>query len=155
MKFSHLFCFASLWVAFFSLPILQTGCNSTTDSKNLTPEQTKLIASVAVKYATMKVVENNPSKSAKVIAVAEEVRKIAGSNGFDTVDLLMAFIKTRVDLSKLSPADQMLAGVLLDEIGLQLKSRIGSGKLTPDRLLIVGEVAGWVEDAARFSIKPT
>lgn len=129
------------------------GCQSANTS-GLSPDQTKLIAKVAVSYAVMKVADKHPEKAARIIVIAHEVRQVAGTDGFSTVDLLMTFIKAKVDLSKLSPADQMLAGILLDEISAQLKARVGTGVLTPDKLLVVGEVAGWVEDAARLAQTP-
>lgn len=122
------------------------GCATTAQT-----DQTKLIAKLAVSYAVIKVTDKHPEKAAKILEISKAVKAIAGSDGFNTVDLLIAYIKTRVDLSKLDAADRLLASALIDEIGIQLKSRIGADVLTPDKLLIVGEVAGWVEEAATLA----
>lgn len=134
-----------------ALALLFSGCATTAGQSS---DQTKLLAKVAVSYAVIKVADKHPEKAAKILAISHEVRAIAGGESFNTVDLLMAFVRANVDFSKLDPADRMLAGILLDTIGAQLKDRVGSGVLTPDKLLIVGEVAGWIEDAARLAAPP-
>lgn len=136
-----------------AISLLFAGC-ATTDGTGVSPDQTKLLAKVAVSYAVIKVADKHPEKAAKILAISHEVRAIAGGEGFNTVDLLMTFVRAKVDLSKLDPADQMLAGILLDTIATQLKAKVGSGVLTSDKLLIVGEVAGWIEDAARIAAPP-
>lgn len=138
--FTILFCAAMFYF---------TGCASTGNT-----DQMKLIERAAVSYAVIKVIDKHPEKAAKVLAISHAVRQVAGTDGFNTVDLLMAFVRSKADFSKLDPADQMLAGVLLDAVQAELKSRVGGGVLTSDKLLIVGEVAGWIEDAAKMVTPP-
>lgn len=134
-----------------ALPIAQTGC-TTAGTSAISPDQTKLLAKVAVQYAVLKVAEKHPDKAAKILEISHAVRAVAGSDGFNTVDLLMDFVRVKANIASLSPADQLLAGTLLDAIQAELKAKIGNGTLTTDKLLIVGEVAGWIEDAAKLGV---
>jgi hypothetical protein len=122
-----------------------SGCASTGGS------QTQLLAKAAVQYAVFKVSEKSPEKAARILVISHSVREIAGKDGFNTVDLLVDAIRIRANVASLSPADQMLANLLIDAVGSELKARIGTGTLSTDKLLIVGEVAGWIEDAAKIA----
>lgn len=118
------------------------GCASTS------ADQQKVIAKLAVSFAVLKVADKSPEKAARIVAIAQEVKALAGSDGANTVDLLMSLVRAKVAAQKLDAADQLLAGALVDMVGTELKTRLGSGVLTSDKLLVVGEVAGWIVDAA-------
>lgn len=120
-----------------------SGCASTTSQQNIA-------AKFAVQYAVLKVSENSPAKAARIVSIAREVKAIAGQDGADTVDLLMAIIRAKVDFSKLDAADTLLANALIDTIGEQLKERIGSGQLAPAQLPAIAQVADWVIETAAF-----
>lgn len=124
----------------------QPGCTST-------PGQQNIAAQFAVKYAVLKVSENSPAKAAKIVAIAREVKAIAGQDGADTVDLLMAIIRSRVDFSKLDAADRLLADMLIETIGDQLKARLGYGRLDPAKLPAVAQIADWVIESATLPAK--
>ncbi len=126
-----------------SLCALLAGCDDTT-----------VLAKAAVQYGVLKITEDHPEKAANILRISGEIRAIAGQDGFNTVDLLISTIKLKANFSKLSPADQMIAGILIDEIGVQLKKKVGAGPLTSEKLLKVAEVAGWVEDAAKLASIP-
>lgn len=134
-----------------STGVLFSGCAST---GGLSAPATKGIARIAVTYAVAKVTEKHPEKAAAILKIAHDIRGVAGTDGFNTVDLLIDAIRIRANLTSLSPADQALANILIDTLGEQLKAKIGNGTLTTDKLLIVGEVAGWVEDAAKVVQPP-
>lgn len=123
--------------ALFVLP----GCETTSG-------QQKIVAKLAVQYAVLKVTDNHPEKAARIVSIAKEVQALAGSDGANTVDLLMSVIKAKVDYSKLDAADTLLANALIDTIGEQLKERVGAGTLSSDKLPIVAEVAKWVIEGA-------
>jgi len=136
-------------VAAIALLFAFTGC-ATTDG--VQSADTKLIAQIGVTYAVAKVVSKKPEKAAKIIAISGAVRAIAGKEGFNTVDLLMGYVRSKVDLTKMPPEDAMLATLLLNTIEARLKAdpRLGAGGvITSDKLLVVAEFAGWIEDAAR------
>lgn len=119
-----------------------SGCAST-------PGDRTTIARVAVSYATYKVIENNPDHAPRIVAISQAVREVAGGETFNTVALLDTFIRSQIKWERLSAADTLLAHMLLDEIKRQLIAKVGDGALTSDKLLVVGEVAGWIEDAAK------
>lgn len=119
------------------------GCTTTAGQQNIA-------AKFAVQYAVLKVSENSPAKAARIVSIAREVKAIAGKDGADTVDLLMAIIRAKVDFSKLDAADTLLANALIDTIGEQLKERIGSGQLAPAQLPAIAQVADWVIETAAF-----
>ncbi len=123
--------------------LFTVACNTTVGT-----DQQQIIAKLAVQYAVIKVVENNPAKAARVVDIAREVRDLAGKDGANTVDLLMALVRAKVDFSKLDAADTLLANALIDTIGAQLKERVGAGTLGTDKLPIVAEVANWVIEGA-------
>lgn len=124
--------------ALFSLP----ACTTTASG------QQKVVARLAVQYAVLKVAEKNPAKVARIVAIAKEVQALAGGEGANTVDLLVALIKAKVDYSKLDAADTLLANALIDTIGEQLRERVGSGTIATDKLPLVAEVAKWVIESA-------
>jgi hypothetical protein len=68
------------------------------------------------------------------------------------VDLIMALVRTKIDLSGMQPATQVLIGVALDQITVYLHGAVGTGVIPADKLPLVAEVAGWVEDAAKLVI---
>lgn len=119
------------------------GCSTTS-----TTGQQKVVAKLAVQYAVLKVADKKPEKAARIAAIAKEVQAIAGKDGANTVDLLMSVARTKVASLNLAAPDQVLAGALLDMIGEELKGRLGTGVLSSEKLLIVGEVAGWIVDAS-------
>jgi predicted negative regulator of RcsB-dependent stress response len=130
--------------ALFALP----ACNTTTG-------QQKIVAKLAVQYAVLKVTDKHPEKAARIVSIAREVQALAGGDGANTVDLLVGLIKAKVDFSKLDAADTLLANALIDTIGEQLKERVGSGTLSPDKLPLVAEVAKWVIEGAGAVVPPT
>lgn len=111
----------------------------------------QFVAKLAVTYATMKVIEKNPAYAERIVVIASSVRAVSEGDTVSTVALLQAYIKAQIRWEVLSPADALMVNLLLDEVGAQLEARIGSGKLTTDKLLVVGEVASWIEQAATAS----
>jgi hypothetical protein len=124
--------------ALFVLP----ACNTTATSPT---------AKLVVQYAVLKVADNNPAKAAKIAEIAKEIQALAGGEGFNTVDLLVAAVRAKVDFSKLDAADTLLANALIDTIAAELKSRVGSEPFADGNLLKVKQVAAWVVDAAALA----
>jgi predicted RecB family endonuclease len=117
----------------------------------------QVAARVAVSYATAKLIEKSEpgearaQKAAEILAVADKVDELASGESM-TVDALRAYVASR--LSHLSPADRMLAGVLIDEAARALREKIGDGVIDPERLVKVREVLSWVREGA-ISYVPT
>jgi len=99
-------------------------------------------------YATAKVVENNPAYGPRIAQIAAEVKSVASGEAFASVDLLMQFVRAKIDWTKLSPADAALANLLLDAVKAELVARLGAVQLPEEKLLVVAKVANWIEQAA-------
>lgn len=114
-------------------------------------------ARVAVSYATAKLIEKSEPgeararKATEILAVVDQVDKLA-SGDLMTVDALRAYVATNIH--DLSPADRMLAGVLIDTAAQALKEKIGDGVIDPEKLVKVREVLSWVREGA-ISYVPT
>ncbi len=134
-KFLPLFVLACLAFSF-------SGCASTSSATVKTVEQ------IAVEYAVIKVVGNNPSKAADIVAVAQSVKALAAGSTAQTVDAIASFVQGKINASNWKPEDKQLAALLLDTIKSELIARVGTGTLDPQKLVVVGEFAGWVEAGA-------
>ncbi len=136
-------------VSLCSIALLFAGCaTSTNGTRTVSPA----VAQLGVTYATMKVIENNPAYGPRIVAIAQSVKAVAGGETVSTVALLDAYIRSQIDWSKItSPADRQVISLLLTEIKYQMEQRIGTGVLTSDKLIVVSQVARWIEDAAKAS----
>lgn len=119
--------------------------------------QEALAARVAVQYAVGKYVEKqSPATKAetvrRIISTVELVSSMA-ENESVTIDSLRAYVATRLG-EKLSPADRLLAGAIIDAAAVELKARVGDGVLKPDQLVKVREVLSWVAEAAAAYAPP-
>jgi predicted negative regulator of RcsB-dependent stress response len=126
-----------------SCAILFTSCS--------TISERPVLAQVAVQYATIKVLQNNPDRAPRVIEIAQFIRANAGNEQAATVALLEAAVRSQIDFSKLDPADAMLVDILIATVREELVARLGDGVLSPEHVLLVAEVAGWIESAALLS----
>jgi hypothetical protein len=131
-----------------------SGCASTDSTDSAA--RNELIAQAAVVYGVAKVVENNPTYGPRIAAIAAEVRAVAKGESFGTVDLLMQFIRAKIDFEKLaeSPADAALVNLLLDAVQIELVARLGEVQLPAEKMLVVEKVAGWIENAAIAATPP-
>lgn len=126
--------------------VLLAGCQTISDNPEL--------SMVVVQYATIKVCKDHPERAAAVIKISTQVRAASSGESFDTVAALMLFISEKINWGKLAQEDQLLARALLQVITQALIDRIGPGELTGPNILVVNEVAGWIEDAARATTSP-
>lgn len=129
-----------------SCTFLHTGCATTSASADA---DRSLLVHAGISYAVAKVVKGDADRAARIIAISGAVRQVAGDAQVESVALLDAYIRAKIDWSKLDAADQVLVNLLLERIKARLESKLGAGPLTGAKLLVVAEVAGWIEDAAR------
>ncbi len=149
-KLPSVILFAALWVGFFSLPIIESGCATTGGVS----DQGKVIAKAAVEIAVSEVVANNPTHAAQIIEIATQIKAVAGTDGFNTIDLLVAAIRVKANIASLTPQQQILANLLIDTIAAQLKAKIPNGQINSANLVLVSEIAGWViEGASLVTVK--
>lgn len=149
MKVIKKFGVALVGLAFLVLFILGglSGCK---------PES-QLAARVAVQYAVGKYIEkvspiDKVEKVRRIIETARLVSQLA-ENESVTIDSLRAYVAQRL-ADRLSPADRLLAGAIIDAAAIELKNRVGDGVLKPDQLVQVREVLTWVEEAATAYAPP-
>ena len=104
-------------------------------------------AKLTVQYATIKVIDHDPAKARRVMAIAKEVQRIAESDTHLTVDRLMDAIVDHIDFDALDTADKLLVTALLNELSRELKARIPEDNIA-ELKLTVDHIAGWVVSAA-------
>lgn len=127
---------AALMAAFAIL----TGCATLTDENSS--------AKLTTYYATLKVIDGDADKAARVRFIATEVQRYASGEEFLTVDLLVTAIKDQVRWDKLDAADELLVHALIDELRAALVRRFGADVLPEDLRLAVDTVATWVITAS-------
>jgi len=125
--------------------LLLTGCIST--------QSKTLVAQVAVQLATQRVIAGDVERASRIITISSALREIAGTTRFDSVVLLDAYIRKEINWTKLTPEQTILANLLLDTIRAELEARVGTGILVGDKLLVVSQVALWVESAAKLTMQ--
>ena len=108
-------------------------------------------AKIATQYATIKVIDGDPGKAARVASIATEVRRYASGEPHLTVDRLIQAVRDRIDWASLDAADTLLVTALLDHLRAELTARLGPDILPGDLRLAADKVASWVAAAARMT----
>lgn len=107
---------------------------------------------LVIQYATMKVIEADrdamPQRAAKIDEIAASAQVFLSSDAAD-IGLLGAEVQKRLP-PDLSPADRILANVLIDAVIAELQVRLGSGLVRPDQQFQVNAVLGWIREATQF-----
>lgn len=137
-----------LFVAFW-------GASCTTSGPS--PAVTKLGEQIAVQWAVMKVVENNPEYAARIIEISGIVRATVSKDQTATVQTIYELIVKQIDWTKLNkPSDRFLIDSLLTAMQVALNERVGTGTgmLPVDRAIAISEVVKWIEDGARSAVVP-
>lgn len=125
------------------------GCSTTPTATQ------ESVARLATQYAVIKYAEKfAPDVRAEKLTAArrivEEVRNFATGEAVSIPSLSMR-VKLEIAKSTSSPADQFLAGALVDAISTELQARLGKGILSGDQLLRVADVLQWVIDATALA----
>lgn len=115
-----------------------------------TIERHENTARLAVTYATLKGVEKGLDP-VRTRAVAESAKAIVSGEAVTLTGLQEAIAAELAGL-ELSPADRMLANVLVSAIAQELQLRIGTGVLSPEQKVEVGQVLQWVIDATALAV---
>lgn len=130
-------------IALVGAVFLTSGCQ--------TIKERPAVAQLAVQYATIKVVEKNPDRAARVIEIAAYIKANAGNSSAASVALLEVAVRKQIDFERLDAADTFLVDTLIGLVRDELVARLGDGPLSPENALIVAQVAGWIEDAAKMA----
>lgn len=115
-------------------------------------------AKVFTQYAVAKYLEKKDSDFTRAKAadnirgVSRDVLAVIDAQG--SADINIPFLKSyalaQINKAGLSPADSLLATSLLDLIVTELSERIGNGTLSPDALVSVKQVLGWIIEACNL-----
>lgn len=107
---------------------------------------------LVIQYATMKVIEADRDAMAERAARIDEIARSAQvffSGESADVALLSVEVRKRLP-ADLSPADRVLANVLIDAVMAELQARVGSGLVPPDKRWQVNAVLGWIRETTLF-----
>lgn len=115
-----------------------------------TLERHENTARLAVTYATLKGIEKGLDP-VRTRAVAESAKAIVSGEAV-TLTALQEAISTELAGLDLSPADRFLADALVGAIAQELQLRIGTGVLSPEQKVEVGEVLQWVISATDLAL---
>lgn len=116
-----------------------SGCKTTKGDRDA-------IARIAVTYATLKVVDGDLERAAKIRQVATLARSAIEGDRAPTVAALIEIARKEIRWDKLDAADTVLVQLLLSEIERALLERLGEGELVEGGGLVVSKVLKWIED---------
>lgn len=111
-------------------------------------DQHQASAKLAIQFATLKYIDNDDDKAARVQAVVLNARELAATAS--TLDALDEAVRGSIDWSKLDDADKLLASSLLDMIREELRARFGDGALNPEQVVAINKVLDWIDEAAQL-----
>ena len=134
LTFAVLAAFAFAYLAFGL-----SGCKTTEGDRDA-------IARIAVTYATLKVVDGDLERAAKIRQVATLARSALSGDRAPTVAALIDIARKEIRWDKLDAADTVLVQLLLSEIERSLLERLGEGELVEGGGLVVSKVLKWIED---------
>ncbi len=148
----RLFLLAAMYV--FSI---LSGCAAVTEFI----DDNESTAQFAVEYTTIKVIDGDADRAARVIEIASQVQRYAGEDLAATVDGLIELARDEIRWDKLDEADTRLANYLLNAIAEELKDRLtcstddsgekvcGDDVIPAELRVTVDKLATWVINAAR------
>jgi hypothetical protein len=128
------------------IALAMTGCSMLSKPEN------QPAARLAVQYATLKAIEqgdDHKARAERIKSIAIDVQTLFKSDEQATIPALDQLIHERLP-DTLSPADKLLADNLILVITQELQSRVGTGVLTPEQMLVATEVLQWVIDATVY-----
>lgn len=106
---------------------------------------------VTVIYATLKVIDDDDEKAARVAEIATEVKRYAENIEVLTVEALIDETRRQIRWENLDAADTLLVDTLLLELKDRLTERFDGTDVPDDIVLTVVKVANWVIDATRLA----
>jgi len=121
---------------------LVAGCSSTPSGER----RERLV----VQATTMTLIEraNRPAeKAARVLEAVKQAQTLLLDND-TTVDRLRSALLERVAERELPPSEKLIALEVIATISDAVEQRLGGGVLSPDAIVSVNAVLGWIESAA-------
>jgi len=107
-------------------------------------------ARIAVRAATIAVIDNDEERAQRVTVIASRVWQAASDDPQPTVDALMALTRDEIRWDRLNPAEQDMVNLLLLEIRAQLIEKFPDNIIPEDARVTVRVIAEWVIETAQF-----
>lgn len=142
---------SSLFAALVAVFLCLAGCATLTDGDR----RNDLAAELAIKYATLKVIDNDsdPSERAgRIISIAEKTQSLVDRGLVSLIPEIEQVVKDQIDWGKLDAADTLLVDALLTAVRVELDSRVQGGALSGETALAVSRVLDSVIAAARLYV---
>lgn len=132
-----------------------------------TYEQHQLLFRAATQYATLKVIEKNPSYAARIAEIAGETADVLEQGVLMPLDAVEALVRGKIRWERLTPEEHLLVDSLIVSVWLELRAAedhyieartmdpIGSEQkevATRQALLYAASVCRWIEGAAKLKV---
>lgn len=124
--------------------VLSTGCG-------VLPDRVVGTARVTIQYATIKVIDGDLDRAARIKAIAGEVLALSDREPQVSADGLIGKVKEQIRWDRLDTADVVLVDMMLAAIYVELTARLGGGQYAEAKLT-VHTLAEWVIDAADMAV---
>ena len=135
-----------------TVPLLG-GCASLAEGD----QRSELIATVAIKVATSKVISRSddpPAKAHRIVDIATTAKQIASEGTVALVADLHDEINIRIDWAALDPGDTVLAQALIETVRSELEARLDNNLLNEGSLIVLHLVLDNIIEAATVYITP-
>ena len=134
---------------FLSLLILSlSGCAGFSTTQFFGDTTVQVAARIAIQYGTMKFIDDDADRAARVIAFVDAALVIAEADSA-SIGELSAQIQGLIPYDKFDSADRVLIASLSEAVVIELTRRVDVSPETP--LADIREVLGWVKLAAELS----
>jgi hypothetical protein len=133
----HLLIISSLLLSSFLI-----GCGT------LTLSQTSDIRTT-VRLATVLYISDDQERAEDVLFVVEETRRDINSLQAVSIAKVADFVRENILWQELTPLEAVAAEGLITRLEMAIANEIRNAELPPDKLVLIGNVLDWVEDAVR------
>jgi len=105
-------------------------------------------AKTAVQYATLKYIDGDPDRAARVTELASKTQSYVSDDATSGLDEVEKRIRKEIDWNKLESADALVVSNLIDVVRAEIEARIEDKQLDPKDRVAVKNVLSWVEQSA-------
>ena len=114
-------------------------------------EDSPMASYIVVQQSTLRFIGDDMERAERVMEIAEQVEEYAA--GTVTVALLIDYTRAQVRWDKMSLADAALLDGLLMQLSFSLEDKMGTGELSPEDLVNVQTVVGWIKSNAELAMR--
>ena len=114
-------------------------------------EDSPMASYIVVQQSTLRFIGDDVERAERVMEIAEQVEEYAA--GTVTVALLIDYTRAQVRWDKMSLADAALLDSLLMQLSFSLEDKMGTGELSPEDLVNVQTVVGWIKSNAELAMR--